>query len=160
MVVVPANLLAYGLIGLLTGSYLMSVVFFPGLVEALIPIFIGLGFNPVLVFLLASAGSVAGGATNYDLGAVGHRIINRIGISEKKVKEAESWLARWGNYSILILSFLPGFPFDLVAVFVGFLRMDFRTFFIWMSLGKLLKFGIVTFGVEGFIRLSELFGGF
>ncbi len=152
-------LIQYGLLGLLGSSYLMSVVFFPGFVEGLIPLFVGLGFNPLLIFALASIGSIAGGATNYYLGFVGHKIVGKFGLTEKKFKEAEGWLNKWGIYSILVLSFFPGFPFDLVAIFVGLLHMNFKSFFLWMTLGKILKYGIVTFGVEAFLNLSPLFGG-
>lgn len=159
MVLGPSLLVQYGLIGLLGGSYLMSLVIFPGVVEAMIPIFIGLGFNPFLVLVAASAGSVVGGATNYYLGFAGHRILGKFGYTESKFKKQEAWLDKWGIYSILILSFVPGFPFDFVAVLVGILRMDFKKFFIWMAIGKVLKYSLITFGTEAILYAFPVLGG-
>ncbi len=152
-------LVQYGLIGLLGGSYLMSLVIFPGVVEAMVPIFIGLGFNPLLVLLAASVGSVAGGATNYYLGLVGHGLLGKFGYTEKKFKKQEAWLNKWGTYSILILSFVPGFPFDFVAVLVGILKMDFKKFFLWMALGKTLKYSAIVFGTEILLDAFPFLGG-
>ena len=158
MVAIPSMLIEYGLIGLLGSSYVLSLLFFPGLVEALIPIFLGLGFNPFFIFAVASAGSIAGGATNYYFGFAGHKILGKFGLTEDKFKREEKWLNKWGIYSTLILSFIPGFPFDVVAVFVGLLHMNFKSFFLWMALGKLLKFAIITFGVGAFLNLFPFFG--
>lgn len=148
----------YGIAGLPLASFILSLVFFPGIAEALIVLYIPLKFNPFLVFLLVTLGSIAGGLVNYYFGVLG----KKIAFKKETLDKAHVWLKKWGNLSVFITSFIPGFPFDIIAVLVGFLGLDFRTFFIWMSLGKILKFGLVTllvvFGLRAIHKIAEIFG--
>lgn len=151
-------LVQYGLAGLFSASFILSLIFFPGLVEAVIPVFLALKFDPLLVFLFATAGSVAGGFVNYLLGFFGSRVIKKN--YSKKMKHAEKWLNKWGPFSVFVTSFVPGFPFDIVAIAVGIFRMNFRYFMISMVLGKALKSAVFVFGFEAFISLASYLGFF
>jgi len=150
-----AIFMQYGLVGIFLSSFASSLIFFFGIVDALIPIYISIGFDPVSVFILVSIGSVLGGLINYLIGISSSKIL--VSQQKRAMKLAKGWLNRWGNFSIFITAFVPGFPFDFVAVFVGFIKMDFKLFFISMVLGKLIKYaliiGIVTYGVEAFLTL-------
>jgi membrane protein YqaA with SNARE-associated domain len=146
----------YGLVGLFVASFLQSLVFFPGLVEAVIPVFLALKYNPYLVFAAASAGSIIGGFINYLMGFYGSRFVMKS--YQKIMKTAEKWLNRWGPFSIFVSSFIPGFPFDIVAVGVGILKMNFRYFFVSMALGKLVKTAMIVFGFQAFVELGIYLG--
>jgi membrane protein YqaA with SNARE-associated domain len=146
----------YGLVGLFAGSFIQSLVIFPGLVEALIPVFLALQYNPYLVFVAALAGSVLGGFVNYLLGSFGSKFVKKN--HEKIMKKSEKWLNRWGPFSIFVTSFIPAFPFDIIAVAVGLLKMNFRQFFISMVLGKATKTALVVFGFQAFVELGAYFG--
>lgn len=149
-------LVQYGLVGLFSASFILSLIFFPGLVEAVIPVFLALKFNPLLVFLIATAGSVAGGFVNYLLGFFGSKLVKKK--YGKKMKFAEKWLDRWGPFSVFVTSFVPGFPFDIIAIAVGIFRMNFRYFLLSMVLGKTLKSAVFVFGFGAFVSLGSYLG--
>jgi membrane protein YqaA with SNARE-associated domain len=145
--------LQYGLIGLGLQSFLSSLIFFPGYAELLIPVYIGLKLSPYQILLVVSVGSILGGVVNYYLGFLGARVILK---KKKEIKKAKVWLDKWGDLSVFVTSFLPGIPFDIVAVLVGFLKMDFKSFFISMSLGKIIKYVLIIFGIEVFSNILPM----
>jgi len=87
---------------------------------------------------------------NYGLGLLGSKFIK----SRKEITEkAKKWLDMWGDLSVFITSFVPGFPFDVVAIAVGIFRMNFKVFMIAMSLGKILKHAIIIYGTGLFLKI-------
>ena len=64
---------------------------------------------------------------------------------KKKISRTDTkkWIKKWGDKSIFMLSFLPiPIPFDLFTVAAGYLKMDFKKFFVGLLVGKCLKYGL------------------
>jgi membrane protein YqaA with SNARE-associated domain len=133
----------FGLVGLLVSSFLSALVFVPGYSSFLIPIFIKLRFNPWIILAVLSAGAIAGEFVNYYLGVVGSKYVYH-----KKIKDAEKWLNRWGEYAIFIVNLIPFFPADFLNVLVGFLKMDRNKFLLGMALGKILQYFFLIFSIR------------
>jgi membrane protein YqaA with SNARE-associated domain len=138
-----ALFLRFGLVGLLASSFISALVFFPGYSSFLIPIFIKLEFNPWTILAVLSAGAIAGEFFNYYLGVVGSKYVYH-----KKIKEAEKWLNKWGEYTVFIMNLIPFFPADFLNVLVGFLKMDRNKFLLGMSLGKILQYSLLIFSIR------------
>jgi membrane protein YqaA with SNARE-associated domain len=151
---------SYGLIGLFLSSLFSALFFIPGFSDLLIPVYVGLKFNPFLIFIFVTAGGVLGGAFNYYVGFLGARYI-KVKISHKKY--VQNFLKKWGDFSVLIMSVLPPpFPFDLVTVVLGFLKMDFKTFIISTTIGKSIKHAlfilISIYGIEALLKILAAYG--
>jgi len=142
-----AGFLKFGLVGLFVSSFVSSLFFFPAYATFLIPIYLKLGFNPWHILIVITAGSVIGEIVNYYLGFIGSKYIYH-----KEMKKAEKWLYKWGGMSVFIFNLIPMFPADIIDALVGFLRMDFKMFFIGMSTAKILQYGLLIFGTEIFFR--------
>lgn len=132
---VQSFLVRYGLLGLLFGSFLGSLIFFPAPLEIVTTSVVAMGYDPVQVAVVMTLGSVVGGVVNYYLGFAGSKVM----LKEKDIKKIERWINRWGDPMVFVTSLLP-FPFDIVAVAVGILRMRFRDFIVASTLGKVIKF--------------------
>jgi membrane protein YqaA with SNARE-associated domain len=128
---------AYGLIALFLGSFITSFIFFPGFMEFSIILFLGLNFNPVLIFLSLTLGSISGGLASYCIGLFGSNLVFK---DEKRIENMKKWIERWGNLSVLTVSALPvPFPFATFAILAGFLKMDIKSFILAMTAGKSLR---------------------
>jgi len=132
---IQSFLVRYGLFGLLFGSFLGSLIFFPAPLEIITTSVVAMGYDPVQVAIVMTIGSIIGGIANYYLGFAGSKVMLR----ESDIKKIEKWVNRWGDPVVFVTSLFP-FPFDVVAVAVGILRMRFRDFIIASSLGKIIKF--------------------
>jgi membrane protein YqaA with SNARE-associated domain len=138
-----ALFLKLGLFGLLFSSFISSLVVFPAYASFLIPIYVRLHFNLLQIFLVLTVGAVAGEVVNYYLGYIGAKYV-----FHSEIKKAEKWLNRWGEMSIFIVNLIPVFPADFVNLFVGFFRMDFKTYLIGMTLGKAIQYALLIYGIE------------
>jgi len=127
----------YGLITLFLGSFLSTFIFFPGFSELSTVLFLSQNFDPLLIFVSLALGSILGGFAGYYFGIFGADMILR---NEKGVKNVEKWIERWGNLSVFAASFFPiPFPFALFAILAGFLKMNTKSFFAAMIIGKSLR---------------------
>jgi len=151
---------SHGLIGLFLSSFLSSLFFIPAFVELLIPVYVGLDFNPILIFVFLTAGAVLGSCINYYMGFWGSKYINIKAAHKKSVKD---FLAKWGDFSVLVMSLLPPpFPFDIATVIFGFLKMNFRTFIISTIIGRSIKHALFIFisiyGIEALLKFANIYG--
>jgi len=140
----------YGLIALSLSSFVTSFIFVPGFLELSIIAFLGLNFNPVLIFLSIMLGSVLGGLVNYYIGVFGSNLIFK---NERGVENIKKWIERWGNLSVLVASALPvPFPFALFAILTGFLKMDAKSFSLAMIIGKSIRIAfsiaVLVWGID------------
>lgn len=101
-------------------------------------------YLPSLIILVATAGNTLGGLTNYWLGLL---IPNRTR-DEKHGHRAIAWISRYG-YGALFFSWLPviGDPICLAA---GWLRMKFLPTVIIITLGKAVRYSVLTALFFGF----------
>jgi membrane protein YqaA with SNARE-associated domain len=148
---IAAALIEYGIAGLAFSSFLSSLVFIPGYASFLIPLFVGLHANPWQMLFAISIGAIAGEAVNYYLGIVGSKYILHL-----ELKKAKKWLSRWGEMSVFIVNLIPLFPADVVNTLIGFLKMDFKTYMISMSLGKIIQYSLLIFGAELLFKVVSI----
>ncbi|MCD6403396.1 MAG: VTT domain-containing protein [Candidatus Aenigmarchaeota archaeon] len=107
-------------------------------------------FDANMVFVLTSVGSILGALFNYGLGLAGSRFIKN---KKEIIKKSKKWLDKWGDLSVFITSFIPGFPFDVIAIAVGIFKMNIKDFVISMSLGKAIKYALLIYGTDFFLRI-------
>lgn len=112
-----------------------------------------LKLNPALLWsaiLVATAGNTLGGALSWWMGLAAHQAVDiaRHGATELRALE---WLRRFGPKACL-MSWLPVVGDPLCAV-AGWLKFPFWPCLIYMALGKLARYLVVT------LVLLEVFPG-
>ncbi|HEY8611784.1 MAG TPA: DedA family protein [Roseomonas sp.] len=99
--------------------------------------------DPLAVFLAGCAGAILGNAAWYEAArAVGQERIEHLadkvgryfGIIGEDVREAATFLVRWGIWAVFLCRFLPG-PRTLISIPAGIVRMNRWVFYIATSLG-------------------------
>ena len=134
--------MAYGLLFL---SAFLSASLLPGSSEAVLVRFLATKQGlPALLILFATVGNTAGAVVNWGLGRFFEHYRDRSWFPFKAaaLERAQGWFERWGLWSLL-LSWVPviGDPLTLVA---GILRVPFGRFLVLVSIGKVLRFGLVV----------------
>ncbi|MDX2359419.1 MAG: YqaA family protein [Crocinitomicaceae bacterium] len=135
--------LALGFIGLFLVCFLAATIL-PLTSEGVLVLFLISGFDPFTCLVVASAGNILGGLTNYWLGMIGHP-----DMIKKRFKKPESYkrlrnaIDKYG-YWLGLLSWTPILG-DPLTIAVGFFRVRFWPFLLLMSLGKIARYWIIIF---------------
>jgi len=137
----------------------ISIFFLSFLAATIIPFsseigllsYIALGqFNNELLLIFASSGNILGSCVNYILGIyiIKFKTKSWFPFKDNQIIKATNWFNRFGIYS-LFFAFLPivGDPLTLIA---GMLRVSFIKFIILVSLGKILRYLLIYYGVSFF----------
>jgi len=107
-------------------------------------------FNNELLFFFASLGNILGSCVNYILGLyiIKFKTKSWFPFKDNQILKATNWFNRFGVYS-LFFAFLPivGDPLTLIA---GIFRVSFLKFIIFVSLGKILRYLLIYYGVSFF----------
>ena len=130
---------------LLLGSAFLSATVLPGSSEAvMIGLLASAKGQPGMLIFVATVGNVAGSLVNYGLGYFAQRFKDRpwFPISDATNARAQRWFAKYGVWSLL-LSWVPivGDPLTLIA---GAMRIRLLPFFLLVTTGKLLRYGLVV----------------
>lgn len=128
----------FGYLGLFLVSYLSATIV-PLSAELAVVGMVALGYNTVLIVVIASVGSFLGALTNYFVGEKGSDFIfsRYYKIDEASLSRAEKQFNRYGGIA-LFFSWLP-FVGDLLTVVAGVLHTDMRTFVFWVLLGRIVR---------------------
>ncbi len=98
------------------------------------------GVDPYIAISAATLGSWVGGLTTYYVGYLGNWkwIEKYLGVKHERLIAQQSKIRRWGS----MLAFMVWVPFigDVLAVALGFYRVDFKSCSIYMLLGKGLRY--------------------
>ncbi|MCL4392904.1 DedA family protein [Patescibacteria group bacterium] len=106
-------------------------------------------FNIYLVILVGTLGNVFGSILSYILGYYkGYDFLEKYGkyilLSDKDLKRAHSWILKYGDITVFVSRILP-----IVRTFIslpaGILKMDFKKFIIFTTLGSLIWTTILAF---------------
>ncbi len=104
---------------------------------------IRLGYNPILVIILALIGDIIGTFLIFVLGKKGRELYSQYRQRKKRRDYviAQDLFHIHGKYSLL----LSGVPFlgDALIFIAGFYRLPAKTFLFWFIFGKLLWYGLV-----------------
>lgn len=144
----------WGYFGVFLGSLISgaSLFFFPLPAQALVVTAGGI-LNPFLVAIAATLGSTIGDTITYILGLGGKEILERK--YERKLERVEKRFEKHGAFMWIFIAALLPFPFDVVSIFCGVIKYDFKRFLAAMFLGKLIKHIILAYTGVGLITLFE-----
>ena len=100
-------------------------------------------FNPFLVALTAGLGASLGELSGYLAGFSGQGIVE----NSKWNERIQEWMSKYGQWTILVLAFIPNPLFDVAGITAGALKMKLTKFLFWCALGKILK--MLVFALAG-----------
>ena len=100
-------------------------------------------FNPFLVSIAAGLGASLGEMSGYLAGFSGQGMIEH----SKWNQRIQKWMEKYGQWTILILAFIPNPLFDVAGMTAGILKMPVAKFLFWCALGKILK--MLVFALAG-----------
>ena len=100
-------------------------------------------FNPFLVAIAAGLGASLGELSGYLAGFSGQGILEKSKWNER----IQEWMKKYGQWTILILAFIPNPLFDVAGMTAGVLKMKVGKFLFWCAIGKILK--MLVFALAG-----------
>jgi membrane protein YqaA with SNARE-associated domain len=142
-----------GYLGLFIVSFLSATVI-PFSSDAIVGVMLGLQYQAFLLWIVASVGNTLGGMTNYYIGRLGKTewISKYLRISEKRIERATTFVKKYSTWAAF-LSWLPGIG-DALALVLGLFKADSRKVWIYMFVGKSLRYAaiilLVKYGLELF----------
>ena len=130
---------SYGLIGLFLGSFLAATVV-PFSSEIILTGVLMAGINPVEAFVVATAGNWAGGLTSYYVGHLGkwEFIEKWFRVKEETLVRQKGRIEKFGSL-VALITWLPVIG-DVLAIALGFYRVNFVKSAMYMLLGRALRF--------------------
>ena len=137
--------LEFGYLGLFMVAFLAATILPIGSEVVLVGLLLN-GFNPVLVVTVATIGNVMGSVVNYVIGYFGSVfVIERVlKIKPQNFERSRERFEQWGKFSLL-LAWVPiiGDPLTVIA---GVLRINLWLFILLVTIGKLGRYIVVTYG--------------
>lgn len=138
---VRAQILHLSLVWLFVATFVGSIFIFSLPVELVFVYYVVSGANPILAILIATAGTIAARCVNFLIGSKFRHLTSHLREKDeefkKKFHKAQTSLIFLGN-------FIPGFPVEHFAVFVGTTHYRFRKFLTYEIAGKLLKYILIA----------------
>ena len=136
----------YGLWGLFLASFLAATLL-PVSSEVVLGYLLTHGFSPYMTVFVATSGNVLGSVVNYGLGIFGSLIIlyKILRMSPLEIEKAETRFRKYGILSLLF-AWVPVIG-DPLTVAAGVLKVNFALFLLLVSIGKFLRYVIVTWAV-------------
>ncbi|ACL04398.1 SNARE associated Golgi protein [Desulfatibacillum aliphaticivorans] len=141
------QLIQFGYAGLFVVSFLAATLVPLGS-EAAVIAMAASGFDPAMVFIIATTGNSLGALVNYYAGRWGRNFILKkyVDNESQPLERAEKVFARWGTPA-LFFAWAPivGDPLTVVA---GILRVNIVAFTFWAALGKGARYFLILAGVN------------
>lgn len=133
-----------GYLGLFLAAFLAATLLPAQSELGLAAIYASGGYSLLLLVLIASIGNTLGAVVNWFIGRGIERFKDRkwFPASEKQLKTANAWYAKFGRWSLL-LSWMPiiGDPITLVA---GILREPLWRFLLIVGFAKTARYAIIA----------------
>ncbi|WP_349814222.1 YqaA family protein [Rheinheimera oceanensis] len=124
-------------------SGLLAATLFPASSEILLLALLQQGYNPLWLFVAATAGNTLGSCINWYLGLKLLKFQHKrwFPVSEAALSRAQQQFQRFGSWSLLF-AWLPvvGDPLTLVA---GVLKVRFKVFVLLVLVGKAARYAIL-----------------
>ncbi|MDP3437723.1 MAG: YqaA family protein [Bacteroidales bacterium] len=131
----------YGVLGLFFGAFLAATVI-PFSSEILLTGVLIAGVSPLHAFFAATIGNWLGGLTSYYVGHLGRwDIIERwFGVKEERLVKQKARIEKYGS----LIAFFTWLPIigDLLAIGLGFYRIDVIKSAIFMLIGRSIRFAL------------------
>ncbi|MDX1445516.1 YqaA family protein [Lishizhenia sp.] len=138
--------LSFGWLGLF-GITFLSATLLPFSSEVVLLLFLSEGYDPLTALFVATLGNSLGGATNYYIGAWGSsKLQKRFGSENKYKARWQVHIQRYGTFT----AWLAWAPFigDFIMLLLGVVRANKYWSFLYMTLGKFLRYYVVIFVYE------------
>jgi membrane protein YqaA with SNARE-associated domain len=125
----------YGYIGLFLGSMLAATLI-PMSSDVQLVALLATGADPVTAVSAAAVGNWLGGMLGYGMGRLGK--LSWLRMSEAKIERQRANIERWGAW----LAFFTWLPLvgDVMAVGLGFYRIDLPRVAVFMLVGKTARY--------------------
>lgn len=140
-------LLDYGYWGMLVAAFLAGS-FFPFSSEAVMLGLMAAGLEPTPLVIYGTIGNVAGSMFNYWVGHLGRLdwVEHYLHVKRESLQSAERFMKGHGAW-IGFFAFLP-FIGSAITIMLGFMRANLVVSFISITLGKLLRYMLLMYGVS------------
>ncbi len=129
-------------LGLFFSAFLAATLV-PAYSEILFAALVGAGYDPLALWLWASAGNTLGSAVNWVLGRYMLRFQDRrwFPFREKNLARAQTWFQKYGVWSLL-MAWLP-IGGDALTFVAGIMRVRFPVFIVLTAIGKGSRYAIL-----------------
>jgi membrane protein YqaA with SNARE-associated domain len=116
--------------------------------EALLIVFLQQGKNAFWLWVAATAGNTLGSVVNWYVGryALRFRESRWFPVSEKWLKRAQHWFAKYGVWSLLFTWMPVGG--DTLTLVAGVMKVNFWLFFVLVLLGKAARYAIAIYAFQ------------
>lgn|SRR5574344_236431 len=143
-------LISYGYYGMFLSAFLAASIF-PFSSEAVMAALQAAGLNPIGLIIWGTAGNVAGSMFNYGIGRLGKLewIEKYLHVKQKDLDKAVKFMGGRGAW-MGFFAFLPVIG-DGITVALGLMRSNIVITLISITIGKLLRYIILVYGVYLFI---------
>ncbi|RUO63068.1 YqaA family protein [Pseudidiomarina insulisalsae] len=132
---------------------LLAATVLPAQSEVLVVTAQRLGYNPWMIWLVASVGNTLGSVINYGLGRflLQYRERRWFPFQGKSLDRGHWWFERYGKWSLL-LAWAP-FIGDTLTFIAGMMRLSFWQFLIIVFISKAGRYALLL-GLLSFLGLS------
>jgi membrane protein YqaA with SNARE-associated domain len=149
MDVILQFLIEWGYIGLFFGSFVAGSVIPFSSEAVLVACITALGLDPIICTLAATAGNVAGGMTCYWMGHLGNMkwIEKYFHVKKEKIDKAERFVRGRGAW-MAFFAFIPILG-SAISIVLGMMRANIWIVILSMTIGKILRYALLVWGVMG-----------
>lgn len=124
--------------GLFISSFLAATVI-PVASEALLILMLSMGYDPIISLISATIGNTLGGWLNYMIGRMGNpHWLKFFGANLERINKWKNKVNKYGSWMALF-SWLP-FIGDVLGVALGFFRVRILPTFLFIFIGKFLRY--------------------
>ena len=141
----------YGYPGIFLFSLLANATILIPLPGVLFTSAMGTVFNPFWVAIAAGTGAALGELSGYLAGFSGQAVVE----NSERYHKMLGWMRRYGDFTILVLAFVPNPLFDLAGIIAGVLKMPFWKFLVFCVIGKILKMLLFSYMGAGIMSLFD-----
>lgn len=152
-------ILEYGLLGLFLGAIIANATLF--LVVPVDLIVFGLGgiYTPFVLAVVVGLGAAIGELSAYLVGVGGNKALKHLSQKESlRMELIKDYLKNYGMLFVCIGAFTP-FPFDLIGIAAGLIRYSIPKFFVAALIGKFFRYFVIAYaGMLGISLIKSFFG--
>ncbi|PIP55290.1 MAG: hypothetical protein COX07_00715 [Bacteroidetes bacterium CG23_combo_of_CG06-09_8_20_14_all_32_9] len=133
-----------GYVGLFFASFLAATII-PFSSDTIVVTMVALGYDAFQTIAIATIGNTLGGLSSYGLGWLGKWdwIEKYLKIKKEKIEKMRQRIQKYTG----LAAFLTWLPFigDVIAVTLGFLKINFFKVAIFMTTGKLARYIVIVY---------------
>ncbi len=116
----------------------------------------GFLFGSVKGFVFSSIGLTAGSCLNFVIGRLCGKRYIRKAVPEKQLKRFDAFFRHQGLIVVFILFLIPGFPKDLLSLFLGITPIPLKAFAVLSGVGRMP--GTLMLSIQGAFLYEKMYG--